>query len=323
MNKILLLLLCLYTPLLFGQSNISTNRIIIKDSLSLDGKWIKRINNDSTLRNAGEQSVSTDAAMKKYVDKVAAGGGMSQEELIEASLNPHYLEIHLDNAYKMAVDSSDRIALHFESSDGIRTSYEISEDSAWALFYVYGKPPFSLRTEIKNRTVDSILNIGVNANNKLQGYFSYDTYCMPGDTMQLNLFDLRGAVSFSQYAFKRPSSQEFFLINGSLKNHSSRHVLDFNSGYPNGRFIYPGKVETDQYYFPINYYSFHFHALNLVTTKYGDRILYGSCDSNLRLKVYKNGVLVWNEIIPAFSNDIPEIPLDSSWKEFEIILEDV
>jgi hypothetical protein len=64
-NRIILLTIFLLLPvLLIAQTNITANRVIIKDSLSINGSWIKRLHNDSTLQFADEQSLSVDGALK-------------------------------------------------------------------------------------------------------------------------------------------------------------------------------------------------------------------------------------------------------------------
>ncbi|RAJ75545.1 hypothetical protein CLV59_109159 [Chitinophaga dinghuensis] len=320
-RNILLWVVVILPILGVAQTTVTANRVVIKDSLALDGKWIKRINNDSTLRTAGEQSVSTDGALKKYIDKVASGGGMSHEELIEAHLNPSCLEVTFEYGYKAIVDSSNKITLNIESSDGVKTIYDVSNDFPLAILYAYGKPPFSLHTEIRNNTLDSMIGLHVDARNKMQRYYIYDSNSMPGDTMRLNLSDLRGTVNISVNAFLPLSNQNFFAARAIIKNLSKDHVIDLNVGSSVGRYVYPGKVDNELHYLQ-DPNDFTIRCSAVRTAKYGDCYLSGLIYSDVRLKVYKNGALVWNGILSAFSNDYASVSIDASWKEYEIILED-
>ncbi|RAJ75544.1 hypothetical protein CLV59_109158 [Chitinophaga dinghuensis] len=319
-----MLLLCLYTPLLFGQSNISTNRIVIKDSLSLDGKWIKRINNDSTLKTAGEQSLSTDGALKKYIDKVASGGGMSREELVNMLINPNCLEVRFQYSSRPITDTSEKFTIHIESSDGIKTDYDISGYYPWEIFYAYGAPPFKMDMEVKNTTIDSVLYFYMSASNRLMQYNIKESAALSGDTVKLHVTDLKGQVDISIGTYKLEDEFYFQPIKETFRNHSKNQVLGIGRNGSTRIFTLPGKEESQIYYWTQpNQNTIYIEAYYSYTTKNGDYFVFDVPNSELRLKIYKNGALLREETLPKMIRKVVEVPMDSSWTDYEIVLEDV
>ncbi|MFB6454429.1 hypothetical protein ACE38W_04090 [Chitinophaga sp. Hz27] len=323
MNKILLLILCLFTQQLWAQSNISANRIVIKDSLSLDGKWIRRINNDSTLKTVGDHSISTDAAMKKYIDKVA-GGNASYEEQAKALLNPNYLEVWFRYASSPVNDSSVKFTLNIESSDGVKTSYGITGVSPFEIFYAYGKPPFSLSTEIRNNTTDTLLSLTLDGTNKFLKYYYHESNSIPGEKMQILSTGLKGIVTLILNATKITSGETYLKLKETVKNYSAHHVLKYIN-YQNGTVLaMPGTVEKRDCFWKMGGTAGGYaEVTHLFISSMGDYVIGPSTSSPLRLRFYKNGALFKEEMLSANSSLQKGILIDDSWTDCEIVLEDI
>ncbi len=323
--KIILLWVVMLLPVLgVAQTTVTVNRVIVKDSLSLDGKWIKRINNDSTLITAGEQSVSTDAAIKRYVDKVAAGGGMSYEERAKALLNPNYLEVWFIYYSRPATDTSTKFTINIESSDGVKTSYGISGISPFDIFYGYGKPPFTVSTAIKNTTVDSMLTLGVDGTNKFLKYYYSENNSIPGETIKLQATGLKGIVSMILNTNKISEGKTNLKVHEKITNHSAHHVLKCSRYVGGNIWVLPGKIEEHDYFWDKDLsFGMSAEANHVSINNMGDYVIGQGTSSSLRLKIYKNGQFFKEEIFPALSAIQKGFSMDTSWTDCELILEDL
>gem|GEM_PF-6948173 len=325
------MILCLFTQLTWAQSNISTNRIVIKDSLSLDGKWIKRINNDSTLQTAGEQSVSTDGAIKKYIDNATSGGGgVSPSEIAKMMMNPDALDVVVRFWTGQWMTPLINFNLSFLSSDGIKSTYYVSGYHPKETFPVYGKPPFSLYVAIQNVTTDSVLaiNLSTTEQSSVIGYENYSNFVLikPGNTAVITADRLRGNLLIGIESWLRTYPENHLIsVNERVKNHSATQSINmYKSGYGNiilmpGQEISQPNLWLDQNgYKECSLQGFDFHtAIN------GKYITAVPITSSIRFKVYRNSVLYMTKEVHAFKDDNLVFEIDPTWTDYEIILEDI
>jgi hypothetical protein len=64
------------STLCFAQ-NYNAAKVTVRDSIWLNGKWVKKVNTDASLSGAGDNEIPSTKAVKAYVDNVviAAGSG--------------------------------------------------------------------------------------------------------------------------------------------------------------------------------------------------------------------------------------------------------
>jgi hypothetical protein len=268
-----LLLACIATLPLFAraQSGIVVNRVQVKDSLSLNGKWIRHINADSTLQSASDRSIATDAAVKKYIDKKvakpAAGqgdrsdsvltvdkitrelvltalktGGISTNELMESVFsNRHAFRFNYMGIGSSPEYANDSIYLSITSSDSIHTDFTLPYE--WFDYvYAYGTPPFSLKAVLVNRTSDRHFYGELKATNPMTGQFLDDgmqyhcnTMATPGDSMVFEIQKAKGSLflNLSMADTATWASQDsIFNCKGEIINNTTSCFLD-NYGFAN------------------------------------------------------------------------------------------
>jgi hypothetical protein len=151
MNKLFLLsaMWCLtFVPSVKAQNTVTADRILIRDSVQLGSHWIKGVNNDGLLRYTTGHTISTDAALKQYIDNRSgrqAGPGIYVLCRYENYIFPPY---------------QDSIKMDIVSADGIVTSTTIQQLSADRVFAA-GKTPFTIRGEYINKKAGTVLGYSV------------------------------------------------------------------------------------------------------------------------------------------------------------------
>ncbi|MFB6454426.1 hypothetical protein ACE38W_04075 [Chitinophaga sp. Hz27] len=314
-----------------GQSNITANRLLVKDSLSVNGKWIRQINNDSTLHNASNTSVSTDAALKKYIDKsMLEGGSISPDDIAKTLANSNVLEVAVRFWTGQRMTPLINFNLNFLSSDGIKSTYYVSGEHSYEVFCVYGKPPFSLYAAVNNKTTDSVLSINISAAESiiLNGNHSYENNLIfkPGDTAILTADRLRGYLTISIESWLRTYPENhIYYINEKIKNHSAHQVLTLSKYNYGAVILMPGQ-EVSQRTIWLDQTGYRDNTLKagaIYAASNGQYVISNRISAPVRLKVYRNGVLYATRDFPI--NDMSSLyfVLDPTWEDYEIILEDI
>ncbi|MFB6454428.1 hypothetical protein ACE38W_04085 [Chitinophaga sp. Hz27] len=333
-KNILIWVVVLLPMLGVAQTTVTANRVIIKDSLSLHGKWINRINSDGIPQISGEQTISSDAAMKAYIDQVS-GGGISPTELAKMMKNPDVLEVKVGIWDKGSVSPMLNFTLNFLSSDGIKSTCNVYGKYAGDYFTVYGKPPFSLYATIPNVTADSTLSVLVYSQERatstgtLQNYNNFVLF-KPGDTAIINADRLRGYVTIGVRVGVRPSlDNSLIYINEKITNHSSSqsiYVTKPNNSNPyNNLALMPGQ-EISQRHLLQNrsgYGSYRITAATFFEAPGGEYLPSYPNSKAVRCKVYRNGSLQSTKDLTAYMDDSFSIPIDATWKDCEIVVEDI
>ncbi len=314
-----------------AQTTVTANRVIVKDSLSLDGKWIKRINTSNMLQNAGEQTISTDAELKRYIDQAVAEGGTSAIEVAKMIKNPYVLNVGVTLWSKGYINPLINFSLNFLSSDGVKTTCNITGKYAFDCFSVYGKPPFTLYGAIPNTTSDSTLSIQISTQERPTSGGSLPSYsnfvqCKPGDTAIISGDHLRGNFRMSVKAGVRTSvDNSSFYINEKIKNHTSTQSIYLTKSNDGRIALMPGQ-EISQRHLLQNKPVIRKYSLNAASffEGIGGEYLAGYPNSQaVRCKVYRNGVLYSTKDLSAFMDDGFGFEVDPTWTDCEIILEDI
>ncbi|RAJ75546.1 hypothetical protein CLV59_109160 [Chitinophaga dinghuensis] len=329
--KIFLLWVVVLLPLWgVAQTTVTANRVVIKDSLSLNGKWINRFNTDSAPETNSVQTISSDAVLKKYIDRVA-GGGISTTELSKMMKNPDVLEVKVSLWTKARVAPSLNFTLNFLSSDGIKSTCNVYGKYSIDYFTVYGKPPFSLYAAIPNATSDSTLSVSVASQERptstgaFQNYANYVLF-KPGDTAIITADQLRGNVLIYVKAGVRTSlDNSLIYINEKITNRSSTQSIYVSKPNSGTLALMPGQEISQRHLLQIRsgYGSYNISAATFFKAPGGEYLASYPNSKALRCKVYRNGVLKSTKDLSAFMDDNFSIPLDATWTDCEIIVEDI
>lgn len=346
-HKIILLALLLLSPvLLIAQTNIAAKNVIIKDSMSINGNWIKRFHNDSTLQLADEKSISADGALKKYIQRTAmatsivsnrtdsaltleaggrtlamtalSGGSLSDRELVDrVFFNPHGIEITVNQP--AALDS---LHLVIVSSDNIRTPMVFGRyNSIWA----YGKPPFSLQASIVNHIPHSAIAVDMRSSFRYEEregttyYLNQPVYT--GDTMNLDLHQLRGRMTFTltvkDTINQNPATPDK-IIRKYINNKSVRSFLGIASTTlpPGEKTMYKDRVFLSDN--GADRVSIEVMVMKVWLN--GDYSYGWGEPGPYRVTILKNGQIY--KTLTKQDTDF-DVLTDNTWDDMEIILEDI
>ncbi|MFB6454427.1 hypothetical protein ACE38W_04080 [Chitinophaga sp. Hz27] len=325
----LFVFLILLSSIASAQSVITGNRLLVKDSMSLNGNWVRQINNDSTLKGVSESSISTDAALMKYIAHATAGGGnVSALDIAKMRMNPNMLDV---NVSFLATDWLIPFELNFLSSDGIKSTFSISGSRPQDYFSVYGKPPFTLNAAFKNKTAASVMSVRLASSERyFVGYGGYANYLLikPGDSALIAADMLRGKLIIEIGApLQTTPETHLTYVNEKFKNHTASQILYVaNDGY-NPKVLMPGKELSQRSLWlnPTATYSYGVRALSIHTGINGEYIVVFPLTETVRCSIYRNGALFATKDIPAFIDYGVQLPftVDATWEDYEIILEDI
>jgi hypothetical protein len=345
-QRIILPVILLLAPvLLTAQTNIAANRVIIKDSLSINGTWIKRINNDSTLQFADGQSLSVDGALKKYIQHTAiataivsnrtdsaltleaggrtlamtalSGGSLSDREIVDrVFFNKHGIEITVSQPATL-----DSLHLVVTSSDNISTPMVFGRlNNLWA----YGKPPFSLQANIVNHTPHSAINFDLRSTNSYSErggttyYLNQKVYT--GDTMNLDLHRLRGRMSLT-FTLKDTINENPAvpdkIIRKYFNNRSGKFFLSIGATAlpPGEKAIYKDRVFLSD----DGTTTLSIEVRTMLVYLNGDYAYDWGPTTPYRITVLKNGGIY--KTLTEQDTDF-DLLIDNTWDDIEIILED-
>ncbi|RBL88523.1 hypothetical protein [Chitinophaga flava] len=224
----------LTTHFTFAQSNISANRVAIKDSLSLKGAWINSINNDSTLKSASDKSISTDGALKKYILQAlndTANNRFSLQSLFDIfSMKPRAMKVDIHCRY-VPGKTAQSYDFEFISSDSIVTTLTTRPGKVgWE--YVFGKPPFTIKC--KSVAVDSgwftYLNMYKRWDNPTYPEYVLSRMYAPGDSIIIEKpgvveNNIRIEISYDKIADQPPGP--FSFLNTKLINLTNDVAVGF------------------------------------------------------------------------------------------------
>jgi hypothetical protein len=349
MKNYILIILTLMGSVVCAQTNVVTNRLTIKDSLSLNGKWISQVNEDSTLQFAGPNSVSTDGAIRKFIQqvvhkpavgkgtrsdsvltidpatrqiamsKLAAGGSISTTELVDKTLfNRHALKVNFNN------NLSDSLSCLVTSSDGQITSFVMLADRG-DYIYAAGVPPFTLKTDIPH------IYPGLRMTAGLSPYSNYIEQAKMlnslrwsgnyGDTIHMKITNLVWDVNFQ--ADVRDTTEDYGYKNivVTYKNNSDKLTIVME-----GDRIVPGMQHSfrDFLYLPPGATnSINVNITKVVSSTNGVQHGYIPLIP-YRISIYKNGSLFSQEVYaPDISPNYYNFVIDASWNSYEIVLDDI
>ncbi|WP_212006509.1 hypothetical protein [Chitinophaga sp. HK235] len=279
----------------FAQSNISANRVAVKDSLSLKGAWVNSINNDSTLKSASDKSISTDGALKKYILQALSDTGninkLSLQSLFDIfSMQPHAMKVNTRFTYMPGI-TGQSFDFEFISSDSIVTTLTTRPDkTGW--IYVFGKPPYTIKC--KSVAADSgfftYFNIYKRSEDGSPQSLLSHTY-ISRDSIKIEKTGVIEDNIWIYIGYSEMGSQDpaqFFYLNTKLVNLTNDVSVNFL-----GDIIYPGtseligqRIQPDQGIF--RYYIYPAKAIKTINGAYS---FYLPLTKSIELEIWANGQL--------------------------------
>lgn len=299
-----LLLLLLYLPLFSAGQNINAKQVTVHDSMSLALRWIKAINNNEQLQNAGSTSIATDNAIKKYFD-YAKANAVQQKAL------PLYWKFFV----RRDVSVADSIQVQVISTDNIVTPVTIRFNSAGRI-YANGQAPFRITGTYKNNNPGSLFNCFISnmperEDQQAVYYTAFRAAFCPDTAKLLAEGLLDGASILAELTDSIGFTNGDTLINLTiqLENQTDRRSLDAF-----GNMVPPLKTMEYQERIPIwsaTGSDYHIGGNGFFIIKNGTAV-YMEDPKNVRLEVYKNHVL-----FPLSTPFV--IPIDSTWQHIRIV----
>lgn len=294
-----------------AQGSINTRVLIVYDSLSLAGKWIKKINDDSLLQQAGEKSISTDGAIKKYINKKIVTH-------VEPEALAVYCKFYTDDANPSLKDS---IQFRITSSDGMITPVNLRYLTAdW--LYAYGKPPFRIESSFVNNNPGHMLQLNIyNMSEHYNQSTIYNIRERAGyfkDTLRLSEAGWRRGVMINAVYknARNPSTGDTLVpINITLENLTTTQTLEVS-----GNSVPPGSTIT---YRELMYLSrtgpteTAAAANQIVLTENGEG--FSVLDTfKVRFDIYQNGVLTQYNYPGPY--ELFSIPIDPACRDLRVKL---
>ncbi|MFB6454425.1 hypothetical protein ACE38W_04070 [Chitinophaga sp. Hz27] len=188
----LFVFLMLLSSAVSAQSNATVNRLLVKDSMSIGGHWIKEIKSDSTMWGTHEGTISTDGAWKNHILNTARNSPLNpvpgpprdsaltidpvtgklaisalKRFTIQQSAALHrnpWLKVAMNPMLSVMRDVIPEDSLQFEctSSDGVKTT--ISFHGGYPDWnYAKGNPPYTIKADWVNRYPDKFILLNANA----------------------------------------------------------------------------------------------------------------------------------------------------------------
>ncbi|RAJ75549.1 hypothetical protein CLV59_109163 [Chitinophaga dinghuensis] len=325
-----------------AQSNATVNRLLVKDSMSIGGRWIREIKSDSTMQGTSEGTISTDGAWKSYILNTVRNSPLSpvpgpprdsaltidpvtgkpaitkvlRKLLIKQDSilfrNP-WLKVSMLPPGNGGAILEDTIYVKCTSSDGIESVVSFNGGYPdWN--YAKGIPPFKVAIDLVNKYPGKIIQLEV------RGGF------VPNSFNVMNLFIGRynDTIHFEQKHLNEPIEVLISLLD-SLKNYKSismtvrnRTSSMINMEVPGGvNKVLPGEDLCYEHWYSSNLY---FTVNGVSVSKTGIMIVVGRIRHQIRYQIYENGILT-NTIQEDLHSNMP-IPIKDPTAKIEIVLED-
>ncbi|WP_147243469.1 hypothetical protein [Chitinophaga flava] len=337
MNKLTLLCcICCIHLSVFAQSVLNVNRLIVKDSIAINGNWIRHFGNDNTMQHASDQSVSTSAAWKQYIDRATQPGKTSRTDsmltlipttgalaLAPVPLMPDFDDrLLVPPLFKLIIrpekDSMigffDPITFTVTSSDGIVTPLVVRGNQPDVAF-AKGRPPFKISCSFINNHPGKTIQLSSTQTLKGQETFavvyrSLDTWQQANylDTIQFSMSNLHDYIRFRMVIKDIDTAPTM-----RLKIYNRSNYIYYIRSNP-AFYLLPG--ESCNTLYPISKFEkFGLSASYMISSVYGLNALYADGKIRYNVKLYKNGELISSS--PLFQSFM----LDASWKDATIICE--
>ncbi|MBV8255014.1 MAG: hypothetical protein JO154_20605 [Chitinophaga sp.] len=174
----LFVFLMLLSAVASAQSNATVNRLLVKDSMGIGGRWIREIRSDSTMNGTNEGTISTDGAWKSYIlnnvrnSPLSPVPGPARDSALtidpatgklgitpisrpavkqfEGLTHNPWLKVSAGPLVNGVTIVEDTIHVECMSSDGIKSI--ITFNGAYPDWnYAKGKAPFTVKTDWVNR----------------------------------------------------------------------------------------------------------------------------------------------------------------------------
>lgn len=357
MKNYILVILLLIGSIVHAQGNVVTNRLTIKDSLSLNGKWISQINQDSTLQFAGPNSVSTDGAIRKFiqqaVNKPAAGkgtrsdsvltidpatrqiaiskltaGGISTAELMDKTLFiRHALKIFFFS------EQPDSLACQVTSIDGQVTRFMMYTNMS-DYIYAAGTPPFTLTADASNSFPNKLLTASLMSMKdfdfpeKLQRIVCRWSAAY-GDTLHVNIDQLLGDLYLRVFLLDTTGNGDVYKkIQVAYKNNSTELAMSTGAqdiNIDNDWMAMPGVQHSYTDYRKLPQGATYASTLRIdkVKIRSNGEPFVARREKPFRISIYRNGIIFFQQVYSPTDVSDYRLVIDNTWNSYEVVLDDI
>ncbi len=337
----LFVFLMLLSSVASAQGNATVNRLLVKDSMSIAGRWIRGIKSNSTMQGTNEGTISTDGAWKSYIlnhvrnsplrpvpgparDSALTIDPVTGQPAITKVLrkllikqdpilfrNP-WLKVSMLPGNGGAI-LEDTIYVKCTSSDGVQSV--ISFNGSYPDWnYAKGIPPFTVAIDWVNKYPGKMTKLEV------RGGFSPNSI----NTMNQFIGRYNDTIHFEQKHLNEPIEVLISLLD-SLKNYKSismtvrnRTSSMISMEVPGGvNKVLPGEDLSYEHWYSSNIY---FDVDGVSVSKTGIMIVTARIRRQIRYQIYENGILT-NTIQEDLHSNMP-VPIKDPTANVEIVLED-
>ncbi|WP_212006511.1 hypothetical protein [Chitinophaga sp. HK235] len=346
-----IVLLTLFVLSQVNAQTVTTGRVIVKDSISLNGRWIQGITSDSTLTDAGTNILATAQALKAYADartfSIKDSSGILRDSSLtidpvsrELAMAPYVagdvntiLRLFTNNGYGLSVFIlpglngggilTDSIYVDITSSDGVLTQVAKAPGYFISVFYAKGYAPFKVKARLANNS--TIANYTLKAFRLSDRDFidgtTYNVYqwAYHGDTILYHLKHIYSTVCLDGNQWPTADSlptDPASLAKVSIINRTRKACLNV-TGFRNQSILFPDQTT-------------HFRSLRTGTLAYTVRgytlsenngYTLHALSNTVKVTVLKNGITYENVELQGNPGS-RRVNLDNSVTDLTIILED-
>ncbi|MBV8255016.1 MAG: hypothetical protein JO154_20615 [Chitinophaga sp.] len=313
----------------------------MKDSLAIGNHWINNVADENEIVAGGSNVLANDAALKKYfansmrlpgltsishadslltLDPVTrkysmapniTASNIDMDGIIDMLfVHPHVFTLSYDN-----YNAIDTILVEITSSDGALTPLLLTGSSG--VKFVFGKPPFSLKSNYKNPLSNRSTIITLAKSDEYDNFFGNEINrpVLPSDTQALFAEELTGRYQFYFNPSPNVSLSKKKLI---LKNNTLNYRLGVLS-----ELAWPQRNRELSIQVINALDSIRIGATPVLTTQTGEKALLTTAVSkysirNLIAEIYVDNQLYQTKTFKEFF----KIPYDKTWNTIEIILKD-
>ncbi len=324
----------------YSQSNLSSSRVLVKESLMLKDQQINAINNDNKLSKASNSTLSTVGAIRSFIDDlvglIPVGSSLRRDSILSRNpitgvleLSPalllkdistellakrQMLEVNITSYSEMSVSEFvDSLDVTIISSDGVITKTRCG-GNALTRVYGYGSPPFNISFFCINTRSDRTYT--------LQGrnYFNFYQICYYGDTLHYTANKLceQVYISFENLPKYGTVPRDSVTKEVTIVNNTKSYWLYLDS-YEDIT-VAPGD-STTFYFRYLPYARLNFNSY--VSYPYVGTQLEEYSLEYMHYRLYKNDVLFEEMDVPRPSGTVIQYPTDSTWRRFKLVLDNI
>ncbi|WP_146616301.1 hypothetical protein [Chitinophaga dinghuensis] len=319
---------------------MSSDRVVVKESLTLKDRQINTINKDNQLSKASNSTLSTGGAIRNFIDNlvglIPVGSNQQRDSILSRNpitgvleLSPalllkdismellakrQMLELNITSYSEMPVSEFvDSLDVTIISSDGVITKTRCG-GNALTRVYGYGSPPFNISFFCINTRPDRIYML------EGRNYFNFYQICYYGDTLHYTANKLceQVYISFENLPKFGTALRDSVAKEVTIVNNTKSYWLYLDS-YEDIT-VAPGDSTTIFFrYLP--YARLNFNAY--VWYPYEGYLLEEYSLEYMHYRLYKNDVLFEEMDVPKPIGTVIQYPTDSTWRRFKLVLDNI